>query len=57
MRGMRFAASPLMVAVALGLLAPSVLDVEEDGLEERASPEADVAHDVTPSELVDDAAE
>ena len=36
---MRFAASPLMVAVALGLLAPSVLEVEEEAREDHASPD------------------
>lgn len=36
---MRFAASPLMVAVALGLLGPSVLEAEEEGLEEHAFPD------------------
>ena len=41
---MRFAASPLMVAVALGLLGPSVLDVEEDGQEAHA-PDADGSDD------------
>lgn len=33
---MRFAASPLMVAVALGLLGPSVLEAEEEPTEARA---------------------
>lgn len=35
---MRFVASPLMVAVALGLLGPNVLDVEEDTQEDCAAP-------------------
>lgn len=43
---MRFNASPLMVAVALGLLGPSVLEVEEEGLEERGLPEDDAAADL-----------
>jgi hypothetical protein len=34
---MRFAASPLLVAVALGLLGPAALDAEEDELEGFAS--------------------
>ncbi|MES2641501.1 MAG: hypothetical protein V4850_18560 [Myxococcota bacterium] len=34
---MRFAASPLLVAVALGLLGPAALDAEEDDLEGIAS--------------------
>ncbi len=40
---MRFAASPLMVAVALGLLGPSVLEVEEESLGEYAPSEPDAA--------------
>ncbi|MFN7145825.1 MAG: hypothetical protein ACK4YP_18765 [Myxococcota bacterium] len=43
---MRFNASPLMVAVALGLLGPSVLEVEEEGLEERGLPEDDAASEL-----------
>lgn len=34
---MRFAASPLMVAVALGLLSPMVLDMEDEGRGDHAS--------------------
>jgi hypothetical protein len=37
---MRFAASPLMVAVALGLLGPSVLEAEDEISEDHAG-EAD----------------
>lgn len=49
---MRFAASPLMVAVALGLLGPSVLEVEEeDGIEEVSPDEAlPVAEPASPAE-------
>lgn len=34
---MRFAASPLLVAVAFGFLGPAALDAEEDDLEEICS--------------------
>lgn len=43
---MRFNASPLMVAVALGLLGPSVLEVEEEGLEDHGLSDEDAAADL-----------
>ena len=42
---MRFVASPLMVAVALGLLSPNVLEAEEDGQEDCAAPSDSAEHD------------
>jgi hypothetical protein len=39
---MRFVASPLLVAVALGFLAPSVLDTEDEDQEE-VLPQPDAA--------------
>lgn len=48
-RAMRFAASPLMVAVALGLLGPSVLEAEEEGLEDRASSESSEEREALPA--------
>lgn len=50
---MRFAASPLMVAVALGLLGPSVLEAEDEGLEEHAPPVDEAVVDVVAVEVVD----
>ena len=36
---MRFAASPLLVAVALGLLGPAVLETEDEEVELSPAPE------------------
>lgn len=40
---MRFVASPLLVAVALGFLAPAVLDTEDEDQEE-IQPPVDAPH-------------
>lgn len=48
---MRFAASPLMVAVALGLLGPSVLEAEEEGLEEHGAPADESPAEAAPTAL------
>jgi len=52
---MRFAASPLMVAVALGLLGPSVLDAEDDGVEDHAASGRDAQDDVDAARIEEQA--
>jgi hypothetical protein len=48
---MRFAASPLLVAVALGLLGPAALDPEDEDCEQLNAPPIERAADALPVEL------